>query len=445
MDQTTSLANIFKIPDLKKRLLFVMIALAVYRLGAIIPIPGINAHALKAFFDSQSNTLLGFLNVFSGGAMSRFSILSLGVMPYINASIMMSLLQGAHVIPYLDRLSKEGELGRRKLNQVTRVIALFVALLQAFGLTITLAKMPIMGGQPIVIATSGMFYATTVLTLLAGTMFVMWLGEQMTERGIGNGISLIIFAGIVDRMLPGAWNFIKLVQAEEVSVIMALFVVAVIFAVMAAVVWVETAQRRLPIQHAKRQIGNKIVGGASSYLPIKVDQSGVIAVIFAVALLSIPLTIAQFTQGSRISQMIQSAVGRSSPMYDAIYAILVVFFCYFYNSVSLNPKELADNLKKMGSFMPGIRPGEPTANYIEWVLNRITLGGALFVAAIAVLPDIIRHYANVPFYFGGTSLLIVVGVALDTISQLEAHLVMRNYEPLMKGGRTRGRWYNVGN
>ena len=443
MDQNT-IANIFKIPDLKKRVFFVLIALAIYRVGAAIPIPGIDASALKALFESQRNNFLGFLDIFSGGALGKFSILSMGVMPYINASIIMSLLQGAHVLPYLDRLAKEGELGRRKINQYTRVFTLFLAAFQSFSLTMVIARMQVPGHASVVIDQSAMFYFTTVLTLVAGTMFVMWLGEQMTERGIGNGISLIIFAGIVDR-LPGAvMNMIRLVQADELSVLTALLVLALIFGIMVSVVWVETAQRKIPVQYAKRQVGNKVYGGATSYLPLKVDQSGVIAVIFAVSLMSIPMTVASLSHSGKLASTIADFFTRSTWIYESCYAALIVFFCYFYNSVSINPKDLAENMKKWGGFVPGIRPGEPTAQHIEWILNRITLGGALFVALVAVLPDILRQKFHVPFYFGGTSLLIVVGVALDTIGQLEAHLLMRNYEPIMKGGRIKGRWFNVG-
>ena len=447
MDQSTTsgFANIFKVPEIKKRLLFVLIALAVYRLGAAIPIPGINGQALKALFAANSNGLLGFLDIFSGGAMSNFSVLSMGVMPYINASIIMSLLQGAHVIPYLDRLAKEGELGRRKINQMTRLFTLFLAAFQSFGLTAAFSHMPVPGGAPIVLNPTPMFYFTTVVTLVTGTMFVMWLGEQITDRGIGNGISLIIFAGIVDRMPSAVMHMIELVKADEIGIVMALAIAAMIFIVMASVVWVETAQRKIPVQYARRQVGNRVYGGSSSYLPIKVDQSGVIAVIFAVSLLSLPMMVVQYSPNGKIAQWVNDFFSSSTTVYELIYVALIVFFCYFYNSVSFNPKELSENMKKWGGFIPGIRPGEPTAQYIEAVLNRVTLGGALFVAAIAVLPDIMRRKFNVPFYFGGTSLLIVVGVALDTISQLEAHLVMRNYEPLMKGGgRIRGRWFNVG-
>jgi preprotein translocase subunit SecY len=443
MDQN-AIGNLFKIPELKKRVLFVLIALAIYRLGASIPLPGINTDALRSLFDSQRNGLLGFLDIFSGGALGRFSILSMGVMPYINASIIMSLLQGAHVIPYLDRLAKEGELGRRKLNQVTRVFTLFLAAFQSFGLTIALSKMPTPGNIPVVTNPSVMFYVTTVLTLTTGTMFVMWLGEQMTERGIGNGISIIIFAGIVLRLPSALFGMVKLVQLEEISILTAVVLLALVFIVMAFVVWIETAQRKIPVQYAKRMVGRKMYGGTTTYLPLKVDQSGVIAVIFAMSLLSVPLMITMYNPNSAIAQTIQSVFSQGSVLYYSILVALIIFFCYFYNSVSINPKDLAENMKKMGGFIPGIRPGESTSTYIEWVLNRVTLGGAVFVAAIAVLPTIVKNYFNAPFYFGGTALLIVVGVALDTIGQLEAHLIMRNYEPMMKGGKIKGRWFNVG-
>ncbi|MFA6583962.1 MAG: preprotein translocase subunit SecY, partial [Elusimicrobiaceae bacterium] len=393
---------------------------------------------------ANRNNLLGFLDIFSGGALGRFSIFSMGVMPYINASIIMSLLQGAHVIPYLDRLSKEGELGRRKINQITRTFTLVLAAFQSFGLTMAIAHMPTPGSVPIVIDPSKLFFVTTVLTLVTGTMFIMWLGEQMTERGIGNGISLIIFAGIVDRMPSGAMNLIRLIQAEEMSILTALVLLVAIFVVMMVVVWVETAQRKIPVQYARRQVGRKMVGGASSYLPLKVDQSGVIAVIFAISLLNVPMTIVQFNPTAAWAQSWMDFFNRGSWIYEAIYGLLIVFFCYFYNSVSINPKELAENMKKWGGFIPGIRPGESTAAHIEWILNRITFGGALFVVAIAIVPDVMRQKMNIPFYFGGTTLLIVVGVALDTLSQLEAHLLMRNYEPMMRGTRIKGRWFNVG-
>lgn len=438
------ITDIFKIQDLKKRIFFVLGALAVYRLGATIPIPGINTAALQALFAAQKGSILGFLDIFSGGALGRFSIFSMGVMPYINASIIMSLVQGAHVFPMLDRLQKEGESGRKKITQFTRVFTLFLAAFQSLGLTIALTKMQSGGGPSIVSNPTFAFYFVTVLTLVTGTIFVMWLGEQITERGIGNGISLIIFAGIVDRMPAAVMDMIKLIQIDEISLLSGLLIVAMVLAITAFVIWVETAQRKIPVQYAQRMVGRKMYGGASTFLPLKVDQSGVIAVIFAVSLLSVPYTIGSFNPGAPWAQKLMGLMNHSSIIYQLCYVLLIVFFCYFYNSVSINPKDLAENMKKWGGFIPGIRPGEPTATHIEWVLNRITLGGALFVSLIAVLPDYLRAKFNVPFYFGGTSLLIVVGVALDTIAQTEAHLVMRNYEGFYKNSRIKGRWFNVG-
>lgn len=437
-------SDLLEVPELRKRILFTLGAIAVYRVGAAIPIPGVNTDAIRAIFEAQSGSLLGFLNTFSGGALGRFSIFSMGVMPYINASIIVSLLQGAHVIPALDRLAKEGELGRRKLNSYTRYLTLFLAVFQSFGLTIAITKMPTPGNIPVVVNPTWLFYCVTVLTLTAGTIFVMWLGEQMTEQGIGNGTSVLIFAGIVEGIPAGAMSLFELVRLEEMGLFAALAIVAAMAGVILSVVWVETAQRKIPVQYAKRMVGRRMYGGAQSYLPLKVDQSGVIAVIFAVSLLAVPLTIAQFAAEQSWAQKIMDIWGRGHWGYDAVYAALIIFFCYFYNSVSINPQDLAENMKKSGGFVPGIRPGEPTAQYIEWVLERITLGGALFVAAIAVMPDVARRGLSVPFFFGGTSLLIVVGVALDTMGQLDAHLIMRRYEGFLKKGRIQGRWFNVG-
>ncbi|OGR63884.1 MAG: preprotein translocase subunit SecY [Elusimicrobia bacterium GWB2_63_22] len=437
------ITDIFKIQDLKKRIFFVLGALAVYRLGASIPIPGINTAALQALFESQKGSLLGFLDIFSGGALGRFSIFSMGVMPYINASIIMSLVQGAHIFPVLDRLQKEGESGRKKITQFTRVFTLFLAAFQSLGLTMALTRMDTSGPAIVTNPTFG-FYFVTVLTLVTGTIFVMWLGEQITERGIGNGISLIIFAGIVGGLPSAVMGMIELIRVDEISLISGILIFAMVLAIVAFVIWVETAQRKIPVQYAQRMVGRKMMGGASTFLPLKVDQSGVIAVIFAVSLLSVPYTIGSFNPNAAWAQKLMSLMNHTSIIYQLVYVALIVFFCYFYNSVSINPKDLAENMKKWGGFIPGIRPGEPTANHIEWVLNRITLGGALFVSAIAVLPDYLRAKFNVPFYFGGTSLLIVVGVALDTIAQTEAHLVMRNYEGFYKNSKIKGRWFNVG-
>jgi preprotein translocase subunit SecY len=438
-----SFADIFKIPELKRRVLFTLAIIAAYRLGAAIPIPGVNAAALKSLFDMHRNSLLGFLDMFSGGALNRLSIFSMGIMPYINASIIMSLLQGAHILPYFDRLAKEGELGRKKLNQITRYGTLILGAIQSFGLTMAISKMPTPSGIPIVDNPSTLWIMLTVLTLVTGTVFIMWLGEQITEQGIGNGISLIIFAGIVDRLPAAVKDLIRLVRLDELSLLTAILLVALVVVVMALVVWVETAQRKIPVQYAKRVVGRKMYGGASTFLPLKVDQSGVIAVIFAVSLLSAPLTVAQFFPNSPWAKTINDWFNQGSFLYNSIYAALVIFFCYFYNSVAFNPKELAENMKKWGGFIPGIRPGEHTAEYIQRILERITLGGALFVAAIAVLPDYMRQFFNAPFFFGGTSLLIVVGVALDTIGQIESHLIMRHYEGFVKDGRIKGRWFNI--
>jgi len=440
-----SFADIFRIPDLRKRVFFTLGILAIYRIGVAIPIPGINAEALQQLFKSQSNTIFGFMDMFSGGAMSRMSIFAMGVMPYINSSIIMSLLQGAHVIPYLDRLAKEGESGRKKLNQVTRYFTLFLALVQSFGLTTLITKIRLAGDVAVVRDPGALFVFTTVLTLTTGTLFVMWLGEQITEMGIGNGISLMIFTGIVDQFPKAAGSLIAdIFQLQQRSIISGLALLALVLVVTGLVVWVETAQRKIPVQYAKRMVGRKMFGGASTFLPLKVDQSGVIAVIFAVSLLSVPMTFASFNPDGEWSKKILSIWNQRAVWYEVVYASLIIFFCYFYNSVQFNPSDMADNLKKWGGFIPGIRPGEPTARYISDVLARITLGGALFVAALAVLPDTMHRLMNTPFYFGGTSILIVVGVALDTVGQLESHLIMRHYEGFSKSGRVRGRWFNVG-
>ncbi|MFH1368594.1 MAG: preprotein translocase subunit SecY [Elusimicrobiota bacterium] len=438
-----SFADIFKIPELKKRVLFTLGIIAAYRLGAAIPVPGVDAGALKTLFEMHRNSLLGFLDMFSGGALNKLSIFSLGIMPYINASIIMSLLQGAHVMPYLDRLAKEGELGRKKITQITRYGTLILGTIQAIGLAIGITRMSPPGGIPIVTNPSTSWLLLTILTLITGTVFIMWMGEQITERGIGNGISLMIFAGIVDRLPSAIFNMVRLIRLDEMSILSAMALVALVFGITAAVVWVETAQRKIPVQYAKRIVGRKMYGGASTFLPLKVDQSGVIAVIFAISLLSVPLTIGQFFPNTPLGKIIIDIWSRGSVLYDLLLAGLVIFFCYFYNSVQFNPRDIAENMKKWGGFVPGIRPGEPTAQYIQRILERITLGGALFVAAIAVLPDYLRRMFNAPFWFGGTSLLIVVGVALDTIGQIESHLIMRHYEGFIKDGRIKGRWFNV--
>ena len=432
-----TVANIFNAPELKKRLLFVLGALAVFRVAAAIPIPGINTDVLRQLFAAHQNGILGFMNIFSGGALGRFSILALGIMPYINASIIMGLVRGAHIFPALDRMHKEGESGRRKENQITRIFALFLALLQGGMMTFAISRVEGAGGVPAVVNPNFLFFVTTLITLAAGTMFVMWLGEQITEKGVGNGISLIIFAGIVDR-LPAAINeIVTRVQTGEMDFFVAMCIFAAAIIITALVVWLETAQRQIPVQYA-------MYGGQASYLPLKVDQSGVIAVIFASSVISLPLTVASFNQEAEWAQKILNMFNHGNVWYMLLFSALIIFFCYFYNSMTFNPADIADNMKKWGGFIPGIRPGEPTKNYIEWVMNRITFCGAIFVCLVAVLPDAFRSYFGVDFYFGGTALLIVVGVALDTVGQVQAHLLARNYEPLMKGSKKiRGRWFNV--
>jgi preprotein translocase subunit SecY len=437
-----SITDIFQVPELKKRLLFTFAMIVVFRLGVAIPLPGINVVALGEFFEAQAGNLLGFLNMFSGGALARCALFALGVMPYINASIIMSLLQTT--IPYLERLRKEGELGRRKITQITHYATVGIAMIQSFGLTFMLQAMKSpLTDLPVVSNPTLGFRLLTVVTLTTGTMFLVWLGEQITEKGIGNGISLIIFVGIIDRLFPSIGNLIHLGGIRERALLPILTVVILSLLVIGFVVWVETAQRRIPVQYAKRIIGRRMYGGRSTYLPLRVDQSGVIAVIFSMAVLTAPLTVAQFFPESVIGQKIIEFMNRGSVLYQLIYAGLIIFFCYFYTSITLNPSDLAENMKKWGGFIPGIRPGEATARHIERILNRLILGGALFVVFVVIFPDVIRNWLEVSLFFGGTALLIVVGVALDTVGQMESHLLMRHYEGFMKKGRIKGRWFNI--
>jgi preprotein translocase subunit SecY len=440
-------ADMFRVLELRKKILFTLFIIIVYRIGAVVPIPGINAEALKSFFTTQNNGLLGFLDMFSGGALNRMSIFSMGVMPYINSSIIMSLIQGSRMIPYLDRLGRDGEHGRKKITQITRYGMVLLSVFQSFGWIMMIIRIPSPSRIPVVVDPSLSWIIFAGLTLVAGAVLIMWLGEQITERGIGNGISLIIFAGIVEKLPHAVLSVVKLIQMEEISVMFALMLVVVVLVVLVLVVWVETAQRKIPIHYAKRVIGRKMYGGQSSFLPIKVDQSGVIAVIFAASVLSAPLTLAQFTPewtiwGFPITRKITEWLSSSnSVIYGLVYAAIIIFFCYFYNSISFNPKELADNMRKSGGFIPGVRSGEPTSIYIQKILERVTLGGALFVVCIAVLPDYLRSAVGVPFFFGGTSLLIIVGVSLDTVGQIESHLIMRHYEGFVKDGHIKGRWF----
>jgi preprotein translocase subunit SecY len=441
-----SLQDIFKIPELKRRLLITMGILVIYRLGAAVPTPGVNAQALINFFETQKGTLFGFLDMFSGGALGRFSIFALGIMPYINASIIMSLLQT--VVPYFEQLSKEGDVGRRKITQYTRYGTVGLAAIQAYGLTFLLQGLQKQSMGAVVVNPGISFELMTILTLTTGTMFIMWLGEQITEYGVGNGISLIIFAGIVDRLPSVLGNTYQLFNTGEVSLFKILFLLVIIVAVVGLVVFIQQGQRRIPVQYAKRIVGRKMYGGQSTYLPLKVDQSGVIAVIFAVSLMMLPMTIGQFIPKDQLLfvHTVIDWLNRGSLLYDIIYAALIIFFCYFYTAITFNPNDLAENMKKFGGFIPGIRPGAPTAEYIDKILTRITLVGAVFVAFIAIAPDYIFRGLGVGFWssiFSGTALLIVVGVALDTMGQIESHLLMRHYGSFTGGAKLKGRYFNI--
>jgi len=437
----TKFEEIFNIPDLRRRVLFTLGILALFRLGTAIPLPGVNAKALAAFFAQQKGTIFGFLDMFSGGAMRRVSIFALGVMPYINASIIMSLLQTA--VPYLEKLSKEGEIGRRKITQITRYLTVLIAGIQGFGFTLWLKTMKMPGGEQVLYGSGFGFRLLIILTIIVGTLLCMWLGEQITENGIGNGISLIIFTGIVARLPASIKNTWTLVRTGELSLLGALFFLILAIGITALVVLVEQAHRRIPVQYTRRIVGRKVYGGQSTYLPLKVDQAGVIAVIFAVAFMTFPLTVSQFFPNSPFFQKVSDWLNRGSVLYNIVYAALIVFFCYFYTAITFNPEDISENLKKWGGYIPGIRPGKPTADYINKILTRITLIGAVFVVFIAIMPQFLRVHFKAPFWFGGTALLIAVGVALDTVGQLEAHLIMRHYEGFMKKARVKGRYFNI--
>jgi preprotein translocase subunit SecY len=427
-------SNASRIPELRRRLLYTAMMLAIYRIGVAVPTPGIDGQALASFFDAARSTLFGWINLFSGGALERFSVFALGIMPYISVAIILDLLKVAS--PYLDELYKEGEAGRRKITQYTRYGTIGLSIIHGLMIAISLEKIQAPGGGSVVYNPGWSFRIVTVLTLTAGTMFIMWMGEQITERGIGNGISLIIMAGIVAR-LPGALGTtVEFVRNGEMSLFVLLFVVALAVGVTAGIVYVETAQRRIPVQYAKRVVGRRIYGGQTSHLPLKINTAGVIPPIFASSILVFPATLATFVPALKQYSALLTPGGW---FYDVVYVVLIIFFTYFYTAVTFNPVDVADNLKKYGGFIPGIRPGRYTAEYIDRVLSRITLGGAIYVSAVCVLPTIMIEQFNVPFYFGGTALLIVVGVALDTIAQMETHLLTRNYEGFMRRGRVKSR------
>ena len=431
--------NIFKIPELKKRILYTFALLIVYRIGVHVPTPGIDAVALASFFARAKGTLLGLFDMFSGGALERLSVFALGIMPYISASIILQLL--TVVIPHLERLSKEGEQGRKKITQYTRYGTVLLSIIQGFGISIGLEQMTSPGGAPVVLHPGWEFRLMTVITLTAGTAFIMWLGEQITERGIGNGISLIIFAGIVARLPIAIANTFKLLSTGEMGVFLIIIMVVFMIAVVGFIIFIEQGQRRIPVQYAKRVVGRKMYGGQSTHLPLKINTSGVIPPIFASSIMMFPATIGSFIAIAWI-QNIVSAITPGSVIYEALFVGLIFFFCYFYTAITFNPDDVAENMKKYGGYIPGIRPGKRTADYIDRVLTRITLGGAIYVSAVCVLPSILISKFNVPFYFGGTALLIVVGVAIDTVSQIESHMLTRHYEGFLKksGDRVKGRF-----
>jgi len=455
-----SIRNIFSIPDLRKRVIFTLLILAVYRIGAQIPNPGISASALAELWETQKGTILGFVDLFTGRSMSRMTIFALGIMPYISASIILQLLQV--VWPYLERLSKEGELGRKKITQYTRYGTILICAIQSSAIAMLLERATSPGGAPIVLNPGMGFKFLTVLTLTTGTVFIMWLGEQISERGIGNGISLIIFAGIVVDFPRQMQNVINGVRTGNITALRAIFLVALMTGVVAVIVFVERGQRRIPVSYAKRVVGRKIYGGQSTHLPLRVNTGGVIPIIFASSIITLPSTMAQMIKIPAI-QTIARQFQWGMPLYNLLYVTAIIFFTYFYVSIIFNPVDVADNLRKYGGFIPGIRPGKNTSDFIDSVLSRITLVGAVYLAAIAIMPEFMitglkvqalpfigdfleanlpqwfTQGLNVDIYFGGTSILIVVGVAMDTLQQIEAQLVMRHYDGFMRRGRMRGR------
>ena len=429
----TNFKNIFNIPELRNRIFFTLGMLAVYRIGAHIPTPGINNDELGKFLQEKGGALLGFLDIFYGGALSRLTIFALGIMPYISASIILQLL--TVVIPHLTKLAKEGERGRKKIIQYTRFGTIAIGLIQSFGIAIGLEGM---NRGAFVLDKGWSFRLMTMLTLTAGTAFLMWLGEQITERGIGNGISLIIFAGIVARLPAAVVETYRLFEVGQLTGFWLITLIGGMVGVIAAIVFLETGRRKIPVQYAKRVVGRRVFGGQSTHIPLKINTAGVIPPIFASSIIAFPATIAGFIQIPWVQQA-GTMLAPGSVTYTILYVSLIVFFCYFYTAVVLNPVDIADNMKKYGGFIPGIRPGQRTSDYIYRVLNRITFAGSLYLAGVCIIPEILIYKIGVPFYFGGTSLLITVGVGLDTAQQIESHMLMRNYEGFLAKGRLKGR------
>ncbi len=424
----TQLAKSGKFGDLRRRLVFLLLALVVYRIGAHIPVPGIDPIQLQQLFKGQQGGILSLFNMFSGGALSRFTVFALGIMPYISASIIMQLM--GYVVPTLEALKKEGEAGRRKITQYTRYGTLGLALFQSLGIALALE-----GSAGLVINPGFGFRMTTVVSLTAGTMFLMWLGEQITERGLGNGISILIFAGIAAG-LPGAMaGLFELIRTGAMSIIAAIFIIALVIGVTFVVVFVERGQRKILVNYAKRQVGNKVYGGQSSHLPLKLNMSGVIPPIFASSIILLPATVVGWFatgDGMRWLKDMSAALSPGQPIYVMLYAAMIVFFCFFYTALVFNSRETADNLKKSGAFIPGIRPGDQTAKHIDRILSRLTLAGAIYITAVCLLPEFLVLKYNVPFYFGGTSLLIIVVVTMDFWAQVQSYVMSQQYESLLK-------------
>jgi len=426
--------NIGKIPELRKKILFTLMMLVVYRVGCHIPTPGIDGTALSAFFGAREGTLFGLFDMFTGGALSQMSVMALGIMPYISASIILELM--TVVVPHLEKLKKEGEQGRKKITQYTRYGTVILSVIQGFGIAVGLENMSGPGGAMIVPSPGWAFRLLTVITLAAGTSFLMWLGEQITERGIGNGISLIIYSGIVSGFPVAVANTFRLMGTGEITVFFVVLLLALMIGVIGVIVFVERGQRRIPVQYAKRVVGRRMYGGQTTHLPLKVNTAGVIPPIFASSIMMFPATIANFLSVDEFPWL-QTIVNFLAPghiVYNLVYVAFIFFFCYFYTAVHFNPVDVADNMKRQGGFIPGMRPGKNTADYIDRVLTRITFSGATYISAVCVLPQFLIYQLNVPFYFGGTALLIVVGVAMDTTNQIESHMLTRHYEGFMKKG-----------
>jgi len=429
--------EIFSIPELKRRVLFTLGLLVVYRVGSHITTPGVDASVLTEFFQRQRGTILGLYDLFAGGNLEKATIFALGIMPYISASIILQLFQA--VIPHFEKLAKEGQEGQKKITQYTRYGTVVLSVIQSFGISMFLESMTGPSGHSAVMFPGWGFRLLTMLTLTSGTIFIMWLGEQITERGIGNGMSLIITIGIIARYPIETLNTLRAVQLGQMTPFKLALILLMMVAVTAGVIFVTQGQRRIPVQYAKRVVGRRVYGGQASHIPLGVNIAGVIPIIFAQSLIMFPGTMAALFPNVPALQAISLALSPGHVIFITLYTLIIIFFSYFYTAIVLNPVDLADNMKKSGGFIPGIRPGKRTAEYIDRILTRITLPGSFFLAFIAVLPDILIRQANVPFYFGGTGLLIVVGVMLDTLRQIESHLLMRHYEGFVKHGRLRGR------